>query len=440
MAANTRGTGPLNAVEIIARKRDGEPLSGDQIAWIVKQFANGSLPDYQMAAWAMAVFCQGMDATETASLTDEMLRSGTRLEHADDGRPVVDKHSTGGIGDKTSLVLAPLLACCDLRVPMLSGRGLGPTGGTLDKLESILGFRTDLSIAELQTVVQEVGCVITGASKELAPADRKLYALRDVTATVPSIPLITGSIMSKKLAESLDALVLDVKFGTGAFMKDVDDARRLAGSLCDTGARMGLPTTALLTDMNQPLGRMVGNAVEVNECLAFLRGEPVADDLREVTYRLAEELLISVGKANADDARAMLESLVASGAAMERFEQMVAAQGGATDFDFDIAPASNVVSSQAGYVTAIDAEQIGLTIIDLGGGRRTKSDKIDHSTGIEMLVRIGDRVDANQPLARMFAKQPGAAAERLRLAITIGDAAPTTTALITERITGHHDN
>lgn len=393
-----------------------------------------------MAAWAMAVFCQGMDATETASLTDEMLRSGTRLEHADDGRPVVDKHSTGGIGDKTSLVLAPLLACCDLRVPMLSGRGLGPTGGTLDKLESILGFRTDLSIAELQTVVQEVGCVITGASKELAPADRKLYALRDVTATVPSIPLITGSIMSKKLAESLDALVLDVKFGTGAFMKDVDDARRLAGSLCDTGARMGLPTTALLTDMNQPLGRMVGNAVEVNECLAFLRGEPVADDLREVTYRLAEELLISVGKANADDARAMLESLVASGAAMERFEQMVAAQGGATDFDFDIAPASNVVSSQAGYVTAIDAEQIGLTIIDLGGGRRTKSDKIDHSTGIEMLVRIGDRVDANQPLARMFAKQPGAAAERLRLAITIGDAAPTTTALITERITGHHDN
>jgi pyrimidine-nucleoside phosphorylase len=426
----------LNAVEIIAQKRDGEPLSGDQIAWIVQQFATGSLPDYQMAAWTMAVFCRGMDAAETASLTDEMLRSGTRLQHTDDGRPVVDKHSTGGIGDKTSLVLAPLLACCDLRVPMLSGRGLGPTGGTLDKLESIPGFRTDLSIAELQTVVQEVGCVITGASKELAPADRKLYALRDVTATVPSVPLITGSIMSKKLAESLDALVLDVKFGTGAFMKKVDDARRLAGSLCDTGARMGLPTTALLTDMNQPLGRMVGNAVEVNECLAFLRGEPVADDLREVTYRLAEELLVSAGKANANAARAMLEGLVASGAAMERFERMVAAQGGATNFDFDIAPASDVVSLQAGYVTAIDAEQIGLAIIELGGGRRTKSDKIDHSTGIEMLVRIGERVEANQPLARVFAHRPDTVADRLRIAITIGDAAPTTTALIAERITG----
>ena len=219
----------MNAVEIISRKRDGHELSSEEIAWVIQQFSVGSLPDYQMAALTMAIFLQGMTPAETGYLTDEMLRSGSRLQHPDDGRPCVDKHSTGGVGDKTSLVLAPLLACCDLRVPMLSGRGLGPTGGTLDKLEAIPGFRTDLSVSELQNVVQNVGCVITGASEQLAPADRKLYALRDVTATVPSIPLITASIMSKKLAESLDALVLDVKFGTGAFMKSPDDARAQLG-------------------------------------------------------------------------------------------------------------------------------------------------------------------------------------------------------------------
>jgi pyrimidine-nucleoside phosphorylase len=425
---------PLNAVEIITRKRDGEPLSDSEIAWFVERFSNGIVPDYQVAAWAMAVFLNGMNANEVASLTREMLNSGASLEHADDGRPLVDKHSTGGIGDKTSLVLAPLLACCDLRVPMLSGRGLGPTGGTLDKLESIPGFRTDLSIEELQTIVHKHGCVITGASKQLAPADRKLYALRDVTATVPSVPMITASIMSKKLAESLDALVLDVKFGTGAFMKSVDDAKQLAESLAITGANMGLPTTALLTDMNQPLGRMVGNAVEVQECVDFLRGEPVSEDLAELTYQLAAELVCATKSETLDEARSQLTDHISSGRAMERFEHMVSAQGGSTDFKFDIGPTSEFVSDKSGYVAHVDAEQLGFAIIELGGGRKSSTDKIDHSTGFEMLVRIGDKVDAGQPLLRVFSKDSTQVFDRLRRAITITDEPPEPSALIIDRI------
>lgn len=424
----------MNAVEIIAKKRDGKPLSADEIGWFVQRFATGELPDYQMASLAMAVFLNGMESSETACLTDEMLKSGTRLKHVDDGRPLVDKHSTGGIGDKTSLVLAPLLACCDLRVPMLSGRGLGPTGGTLDKLECIEGYRTDLSVEELQAVVQEVGCVITGASEQLAPADRKLYALRDVTATVPSIPLITASIMSKKLAESLDALVLDVKFGTGAFMKSMDDAKQLAESLTETGASMILPTTALLTNMNEPLGRMIGNAVEVQECLDFLRGEPIADDLAELTYALASELVVATKNITIDVARATLEDHIKSGRAMECFERMVLAQSGSTKFDFDVAPTSEFNSDRSGFVSSIDAEQLGIAIIDLGGGRRTKSDTIDHSTGLKMLVRVGDKVDADQPLMRVFAKDASIVTDRLRNAIQISDGPPDTIPLIADKI------
>jgi thymidine phosphorylase len=258
----------MNAALIIAKKRDGLALSREEIADFVQGYACGEVPDYQMSALAMAIFIRGMSAEETAALTDAMLASGQRLP----ARPRVDKHSTGGIGDKTSLILAPLLACCGLRVPMISGRSLGATGGTLDKLEAIPGYRTNLNLAEIHEQTERVGCVITGASAEIAPADQKLYALRDVTATVPSIPLITASIMSKKLAESLDALVLDVKFGSGAFMKSQDDTRALARSLVDTGKRMGVRTAALLTDMNQPLGRMAGNLVEVHESWQHSKG------------------------------------------------------------------------------------------------------------------------------------------------------------------------
>ncbi|HYO24074.1 MAG TPA: thymidine phosphorylase, partial [Lacipirellulaceae bacterium] len=286
----------MNPVWLIAKKRDGEELSDHEIAQFISGYARGDIPDYQMSAMAMAIYLRGMSTAETASLTDHMLASGARFTWPDDGVPRVDKHSTGGIGDKVSLPLAAMLACCGLQVPMISGRGLGATGGTLDKLEAIPGFRTDLSMEEFRDVCQRVGCVISGATADLVPADRKLYALRDVTATVPSIPLITASIMSKKLAEGLDALVLDVKWGSGAFMKTADQARELARSLVATGQRMGVATTALVTDMNQPLGRMAGNALEVNESYAALQGEGPAD-LMEATYALGAELLVSTGRA-----------------------------------------------------------------------------------------------------------------------------------------------
>ena len=267
----------MNASFLIAKKRDGGELSAEEIAWLVHGYVAGHVPDYQKAAWAMAVYLRGMTVAETAALTEAMLHSGRTLTWPAGGLPKVDKHSTGGIGDKVSLVLAPLLACCGVQVPMISGRGLGATGGTLDKLESIPGFRTDLSIDEMRRMLAEGGCFITGTTHDLVPADRKLYALRDVTGTVPSIPLITASIMSKKLAEGLDALVLDVKFGSGAFMKTLAEARQLAESLVATGKQMGVPTTALLTDMGQPLGRMAGNAVEVNETVTALQGNGPAD-------------------------------------------------------------------------------------------------------------------------------------------------------------------
>ncbi|RIK84242.1 MAG: thymidine phosphorylase [Planctomycetota bacterium] len=285
----------MNPVWIIQKKRDRGELTAAEIGEFIAGYVRGDVPDYQMSALAMAIYLNGMTTDETAALTDSMLNSGARFEWPDDGRLRADKHSTGGIGDKTSLLLAPMLACCGLQVPMISGRGLGATGGTLDKLEAIPGFRTDLSMEEVRDVVRRVGCVITGATADLVPADRKLYALRDVTATVPSIPLITASIMSKKLAEGLDALVLDVKFGSGAFMKTLDQARRLAESLVSTGKRMGVATTALLTDMNQPLGRMAGNAVEVNESVAALEGRGPAD-LMEVTLALGAQVLAFAGR------------------------------------------------------------------------------------------------------------------------------------------------
>ena len=402
----------MNPAFLIERKRDGGELTADEIHWLVQQFTSGELPDYQMAALAMAIYYRGMTAAETAALTEAKLTSGKRLTWSEATSCVVDKHSTGGIGDKSSLIIAPLLACCGLAVPMISGRGLGPTGGTLDKLESIPGFRTDLSTEELVRQVELIGCVITGATEEIAPADRKLYALRDVTATVPSIPLIVASIMSKKLAASPHALVMDVKFGSGAFMQTYQQALTLAESLVATGGRMGVATSALLTDMNQPTGRMVGNALEVEEALATLEGAGPSD-LLKLTLALCVDAVLLAGAADdAQSAHATLEQHLHSGRARERFEQLVTAQGGNLNAPRRIAPAAEFCAAQEGFVCQINAAALGRVVIELGGGRRQIGDRLDHGVGLEMLVRIGDGVRRGQPLVRVFAT--GQDAERVQ--------------------------
>jgi pyrimidine-nucleoside phosphorylase len=427
----------MNVVSIISKKRDGHELTEDEIGSLIAGYVRGDVPDYQMAAWAMAVYLRGMTVAETAALTEHMLHSGVTFEWPPGESPKVDKHSTGGIGDKVSLPLAPLLACCDLQVPMISGRGLGATGGTLDKLEAIPGFRTNLSTAEFQQVCRDVGCVISGATSDLVPADRKLYALRDVTGTVPSIPLITASIMSKKLAEGLDALVLDVKHGSGAFMKTLDNARALAKSMVETGNRMGVPTVALVTDMNQPLGRMAGNANEVNESVDALLGKGPAD-LMEVTLELGAELLVLAKRESTKTtARRRLEKAISSGAGLEKFREMVTAQGGDLDAPRPVAPAHEIGSPWAGYVIAIDTERLGYVVINLGGGRRQLGDRLDLSVGFETLVRLGDQVDKGQPLARVFAQADGVAHVKrdLLAAITIAENRVEPPPLVVERIT-----
>lgn len=394
----------MNPVRLIARKRDGGRLEPDELRAFVTAYARGDVPDYQMAAMAMAIFLRGLDEGETAALVAAMLDSGEVLVWPRGERLYVDKHSTGGIGDKTSLILSPLLAAEGLRVPMISGRGLGPTGGTLDKLESIPGFRAQLELPEFRRVVHDVGCVIAGATATLVPADRKLYALRDVTATVPSIPLITASIMSKKLAEGLDALVLDVKHGSGAFMKRLDDGRRLARGLVDVGRRMGVRTSALLTDMNQPLGRMIGNAVEVDESLDVLEGGGPAD-LVELTLALGAELLVDLGRAaTAAEGREALRRKLASGEAREVFGRMVAAQGGDLDAPRPRAEPHEIAAPRDGYLSSIDVERLGYAVIELGGGRKQLTDRIDFGVGLEMLARLGERVERGQPLVRVFAR------------------------------------
>jgi len=425
----------VNPTQTIARKRDGHSLTRDEIAAFVRGFVQGEIPDYQMSAMAMAIFLRGMNDDETAELTREMLLSGTTLRWSANTPPKVDKHSTGGIGDKTSLILAPLLACCGLQVPMISGRGLGATGGTLDKLESIPGFRTDLTPQEMCDQVERVGCVITGTTDEIAPADRKLYALRDVTATVASVPLITASIMSKKLAEGLDALVLDVKWGSGAFMKSLDLARALSKSLVAVGNQMGVPTTALLTDMNQPLGRMVGGTVEMDESVAGLTGHGPAD-LMQLVVALGTELLVSAGAAaSVDDARRRLVDELNSGRALEKLHEMVKAQGGDLDAPRPLADESTVSTADEGLICSIDAERLGLAVIEMGGGRKRLGDQIDHSVGLQMLVRIGDHVQPGQPLVHLYAAQP--VSQRLRglvqQAFVIGRDAAEERPLILER-------
>ena len=426
----------VNPSQVIAKKRDGQSLSCEEIKAFVDGYVAGDIPDYQMSALAMAIYFRGMDLAETVALTECMLHSGVTLAWSSSSPWKVDKHSTGGVGDKVSLVLAPLVACCGLHVPMISGRGLGPTGGTLDKMESISGFRTDLTTREIQNITEQVGCVITGATEQIAPADKSLYALRDVTATVASIPLITASILSKKLAENLQALVLDVKFGSGAFMKSVEGARQLAQSLVAVSSRMGVATSALVTNMNQPLGRMVGNAVEVNESIAALSGDGPAD-LMALVEALAGEMVMAAGVTSTSDAaRQLVRQQLESGRALDKFREFVTAQSGDLDAPRPVAPASECVALRAGYVTSIDSEILGLALIDLGGGRRKKSDRIDHSVGLKMLVRTGDPVEKGQPLILIFAQPTDADKIRPRIdaSLMIGPRPPKPGPMIVDRI------
>ena len=392
------------AANLLAKKRDGHELSDDEIRFLIDGFCDGSVADYQMSALTMAVCLKGMSPRETATLTRSMLESGDVLPREVSGdTPRVDKHSTGGLGDKVSLILAPLLAACGVHVPMVSGRGLGLTGGTLDKLEAIPGFRTDLSVDQSSRVLQEVGAFIVSASERIAPADQRLYALRDVTGTVESIPLITASILSKKLSASLDALVMDVKVGGAAFMKTLEDAKGLAASLERVGTAAGLPTSVLISDMDQPLGKAIGNANEVNESVAILQGKDAGDPalrgVRDLTVQLCASLLVCVNVAkDHDDAVAILTRALDDGSAMERFEAMIAAQGGRWTGDLPVATGYAVQASQSGYVRHIDCHAIGSTIVSLGGGRRMLGDPIDSSVGVAMYVRIGDRVDRGQPV------------------------------------------
>lgn len=421
--------------EIIRRKRDGAELSDGQIGDFVQSFCSAKIPDYQMTALAMAIFFQGMNDAETTSLTRHMLDSGEQLswKPANNSRgAVIDKHSTGGIGDKVSIVLAPLLAACGARVPMISGRGLGPSGGTLDKLESIPGFRTDLELDEIQQQVESIGCVITGATDEIVPADRKLYALRDVTATVESIPLITASIMSKKLAESLDALVLDVKFGSGSFMKTYEESSKLARSLVRVGNDLGVRTTALLTDMNQPLGRMVGNAIEVKEAIDCLKGGG-PKDLRALVVALGSQVL-----GGDDEAERQLNAQLDNGNGYAKFEQLVQAQGGNLSLVEQPCESAILESTQAGIVQSVDGHAIGNAIIEMGGGRQIASDQIDHLVGLEMQVRIGDRVEVGQPIVRVFTNSGTTCDQvlnRIIHAIKIGEASINAPRLIAEQVT-----
>jgi thymidine phosphorylase len=425
---------PFSAVDVIRAKRDRRRLSDRQIDWVVDAYTRGVVADEQMAALAMAILLNGMDRAETARWTQAMIDSGERLCLDGVGRPLVDKHSTGGVGDKITLPLAPLVATCGAAVPQLSGRGLGHSGGTLDKLESIPGWRAQLSAAQITAQLRDVGAVICAPTSGLAPADRKLYALRDVTGTVESVPLITSSIMSKKLAEGADALVLDVKAGSGAFMKSVAQARELACALVDIGEANGLRSTAVLTDMSTPLGRAVGNAVEVAEAVEVLRdgGPP---DVVELTVALAREMLALVGLW-APDRRSAPDpaEVLASGRAYETWCRMIAAQGGDPDAPLPGAAHTHVVEApDGGVLRSLDAYAVGVAAWRLGAGRTRKGDPVQHAAGVLCLAKPGDTVERGQPLLELRTDTPDAVPAALAAldgGYQIGDAAPPCTPLV----------
>jgi pyrimidine-nucleoside phosphorylase len=423
----------MTVVELIERKRDGGTLTNEEIRWLLNAYTADEVPDYQMAAMLMAIFHNGLNVDELAVWAETMLHSGDTLDFSDIAAPKVDKHSTGGVGDKVSIALAPMVAACGIAVPMMSGRGLGHTGGTLDKLEAIPGFRTQVDPSEFHHLLKTIGMVMGGQTETLVPADRRMYALRDVTGTVPSIPLISSSIMSKKLAEDIDGLVLDVKVGKGAFMQDVDQARLLAETMVGIGARHDTKSVALLTAMDEPLGTAVGNANETAECIELLKGD-APPDLTEITYRLGEEMLVLGGTAGSQaEARAMLEATITSGSALEKLEQVIVAQDGdpAVLTDLSVLPQPpefvEFEAPRSGWVTECHAHRIGVAGVQLGGGRLRKEDDVDPAVGIWVFAKEGETIEEGQPLARIGWRDGaklGAAMELLETAWTIADEPP----------------
>jgi pyrimidine-nucleoside phosphorylase len=433
----------MRAVDLIRLKRDGGVLDRPAIDAFIAGVTSGAWPDYQASAMLMAILLRGMTPEETAALTDAMVRSGVRVSYPGLNGTAVDKHSTGGVGDKTSLILAPLAAACGAYVPMMSGRGLGHTGGTLDKLEAIPGFRTGLSLDELKQAVSSIGCALIGQTSEIAPADRKLYALRDVTGTVESIPLICASIMSKKIAEGIGGLVLDVKTGSGAFMKTESASRALARSLVAIGRASGVQTEAMITAMDAPLGRAVGNASEVVESIETLKGRGPAD-LEDLSIRLAGRMLIAAGVASSDDAaQARVRAAISSGAGLEKFRQIIENQGGDPRVIDDYArlPSSSdreyVTASASGYVSTIEAERVGRAAVALGAGRGKMDDVVDHGVGITVLAPVGQLVRAGDRVLEIQHRagrglEPALAL--LREAVQVADTAPVRRPLVVETL------
>jgi thymidine phosphorylase len=428
------------ASEVIRRKRDGHALTREEIGFLVDGITDGSLSDAQVGALAMAMFLRGMEQDERVALTSAMTHSGEVLKW-DVGRPVLDKHSTGGVGDKVSLMLAPIVAACGGAVPMISGRGLGHTGGTLDKLDTVPGYDTRPDVERLQRVVGEVGCAIVGQTAEVAPADRRLYSIRDATGTVESLPLIVASILSKKLAAGLDGLVMDVKFGSGAFLPGHEAAQELAGALVEVAGGAGLPTVALLTDMDEVLGTTAGNAVEVRESIDYLTGAAREPRLHEVTIALAGSLIEQGGLAA--DGRAAAQQALDSGAAAERFAAMIAALGGPADLlenpdQLAAAPVTRAAApDRAGVIERMDCRAVGLVVTGLGGNRRREDDVIDPAVGLTEVAPVGAEVGPDRPLAIVHAADEAAADEAVRAlnaAVTVGDQAPPERPVIAERI------
>ncbi|WP_435171143.1 pyrimidine-nucleoside phosphorylase [Paenibacillus glycanilyticus] len=409
----------MRAVDLIQKKRDGGELTAKELTFLVDGYCDGDIPDYQMSAWAMAVLFRGMTPAETAALTLAMANSGDQVDLAPIAGVKVDKHSTGGVGDKTTLIIAPLVASVGVPVAKMSGRGLGHTGGTIDKLESIAGFQTELTREKFLEQVNELGLSVIGQSGNLAPADKKLYALRDVTATVESIPLIASSVMSKKIAAGADAIVLDVKTGSGAFMKTVDDSEKLAQAMVDIGTEVGRQTAAVISDMDQPLGFAIGNALEVREAIETLQGNGPAD-LTELCLTLGAHMVVLGGKASTvAEAKGLLQSQLDNGEALAKFKQFVAAQGGDASVVDDVnrlpqaAELVEVKAASAGYIAAIDAEELGIAAMLLGAGRATKDASIDYSVGITIRKKVGDSVSEGDTLAVLHTRAQDSAVEEV---------------------------
>lgn len=425
--------------DLIEKKRDGKELTRDEIAFLIRGYTRDEIPDYQMAAWLMAGFLRGLTEAETVALVEEMLYSGDVLTHDHVPLPKVDKHSTGGVGDKTSLVIAPIAAVCGVAVPMISGRALAHTGGTLDKLEAIPGFRTNLSLTEFKDVLARCGLALIGQTKEIAPADKKLYALRDLTATVPFRPYICASVMSKKLAEGIDGLVLDVKTGNGAFMREFEDSLKLAEALAAIGRRMGKRVTALITDMNQPLGRWVGNAVETLESIEMLQGN-LEGDFAELCLELAAQMILAGGvETDLDAARRQSREAVTSGAAMEKFKAVIAAQNGdprVCDNPKLLPQAARqqvIGAPRSGFVAGIETDEIGRIVMDWGGGRRRLEDKIDYGVGLYIHAKLGNEVQAGEPLVTAYFNDESKLdemAQRVRRAFRLEESEPQSMPLV----------